>query len=202
VEGKGWTNAEDLQLGDDIRNADGSTGEVERVTTEEAAQEMYNLTVDEAHTYYVGDGQWLVHNACPPIESAQDGIAIIKGYYPHEGDRLPHFSIEVQYGDDVFETHQVITAWDMSQTTIIQVSPPRTPDQIVEIFLPNARSAQEYQRSVLWNNLGKYDLNNTCVTHVCNVLRVGGAEGVPPAGSGIRDIAYLRKYLGFDSIFR
>jgi hypothetical protein len=25
---------------------------------------MYNLTVDEAHTFFVGDGQWLVHNAC------------------------------------------------------------------------------------------------------------------------------------------
>jgi hypothetical protein len=25
---------------------------------------MYNLTVDEAHTFFVGDGQWLVHN-CP-----------------------------------------------------------------------------------------------------------------------------------------
>ena len=25
---------------------------------------MYNLTVAEAHTFFVGDGQWLVHNAC------------------------------------------------------------------------------------------------------------------------------------------
>jgi hypothetical protein len=25
---------------------------------------MYNLTVDEAHTFFVGDGQWLVHNVC------------------------------------------------------------------------------------------------------------------------------------------
>lgn len=28
---------------------------------------MYNLTVAEAHTFFVGDGQWLVHNiTCPP----------------------------------------------------------------------------------------------------------------------------------------
>jgi hypothetical protein len=26
---------------------------------------MYNLTVDEAHTFFVGDGQWLVHNTDP-----------------------------------------------------------------------------------------------------------------------------------------
>ena len=25
---------------------------------------MYNLTVDAAHTFFVGDGAWLVHNAC------------------------------------------------------------------------------------------------------------------------------------------
>lgn len=27
-------------------------------------QPMYNLTVAVAHTFFVGDGQWLVHNAC------------------------------------------------------------------------------------------------------------------------------------------
>lgn len=26
---------------------------------------MYNLTVDTAHTFFVGDGQWLVHNVDP-----------------------------------------------------------------------------------------------------------------------------------------
>jgi hypothetical protein len=25
---------------------------------------MYNLTVDTAHTFFVGEGQWLAHNAC------------------------------------------------------------------------------------------------------------------------------------------
>jgi hypothetical protein len=31
--------------------------------------EMYNLTVEQAHTFFVGEGQWLVHNtgdSCPP----------------------------------------------------------------------------------------------------------------------------------------
>ena len=42
-------------------------------------QEMYNLTVATAHTYYVGDGQWLVHNAdCDKLyrsmSSADDGL--------------------------------------------------------------------------------------------------------------------------------
>ena len=68
LEGEGWVNAEDLQVGADLRNADGSTGEVEAIEIEQTSQEMYNLTVNEAHTFFVGDGQWLVHNAdlCDP----------------------------------------------------------------------------------------------------------------------------------------
>ena len=28
----------------------------------EETQTMYNLTVDTAHTFFVGEGEWLVHN--------------------------------------------------------------------------------------------------------------------------------------------
>jgi hypothetical protein len=63
VEDKGWVNAEDLRTGDEVRQADGTTGTVWLRWNVETSQEMYNLTVDEAHTFFVGDGQWLVHNA-------------------------------------------------------------------------------------------------------------------------------------------
>ncbi|MGC1377270.1 MAG: polymorphic toxin-type HINT domain-containing protein, partial [Anaerolineales bacterium] len=68
VEGKGWVNAKDLQVGDAVRKANGSAGKVKNVKTEQTTREMYNLTVKDAHTYYVGKGQWLVHNAgiCNP----------------------------------------------------------------------------------------------------------------------------------------
>jgi hypothetical protein len=71
VESKGWVNAEDLKVGDDIGKADGSTGKVESITTEKTSQEMYNLTVDEAHTFFVGDGQWLVHNCADRLTTVQ-----------------------------------------------------------------------------------------------------------------------------------
>ena len=42
---------------------DGDYGTVEIVLViDDADQCMYNLTVDEAHTFFVGGGQWLVHN--------------------------------------------------------------------------------------------------------------------------------------------
>lgn len=64
MEGEGWVDAENLEIGDDIRRADGTTGAVEAIEFEETTQEMYNLTVGTAHTFYMGEGQWLVHNAC------------------------------------------------------------------------------------------------------------------------------------------
>ncbi len=39
-------------------------GTVESIAVVVDPQPMYNLTVDEAHTFFVGDGDWLVHNTC------------------------------------------------------------------------------------------------------------------------------------------
>ena len=47
-----------------VTSASGDSGVISSVERIEQQQEMYNLTVDEAHTYFVGEGQWLVHNAC------------------------------------------------------------------------------------------------------------------------------------------
>jgi RHS repeat-associated protein len=66
VEGQGWTPAADLHFGDQIYQADGTTGRVWLKWNVHKPQEMYNLTVDTAHTFFVGKGQWLVHNTCPP----------------------------------------------------------------------------------------------------------------------------------------
>jgi len=58
-----WVNAGDLSLGEEILALDGSIGVVEFVEVVTDSQPMYNLTVADAHTFFVGDGQWLVHNA-------------------------------------------------------------------------------------------------------------------------------------------
>lgn len=63
----GWVEADNLWVGAHVRKLDGSYGTVESVRVVQAPQRMYNLTVDEAHTFYVGDGRWLVHNTGPKI---------------------------------------------------------------------------------------------------------------------------------------
>jgi hypothetical protein len=62
----GWTDAKDLEPGDHLRKADGSYGVVGTVTFEDSPRRMYNLTVGTVHTFFVGEGQWLVHNTCLP----------------------------------------------------------------------------------------------------------------------------------------
>lgn len=46
-----------------VPSADGSFGVVDSVGFSDGPATMYNLTVDEAHTFFVGQGAWLVHNA-------------------------------------------------------------------------------------------------------------------------------------------
>jgi hypothetical protein len=57
-----WVEVDELQIGDEIRKADGSTGVVRAIKIVLQPQRMYNLTVAEAHTFFVGHGQWLAHN--------------------------------------------------------------------------------------------------------------------------------------------
>ncbi len=45
-----------------MRKLDGTYGTVDALKVERNPQRMYNLTVEDAHTFFVGDGQWLVHN--------------------------------------------------------------------------------------------------------------------------------------------
>lgn len=69
-----WVAAGDLQVGDEIRTATGHPGKVESIRFAVDPQPMYNFTVAIAHTYHVGNGQWLVHNACRSLTPADLGL--------------------------------------------------------------------------------------------------------------------------------
>ena len=57
-----WIEAGALEVGDRVYDSTGRTGWVEGVELVSQPQVMYNLTVAEAHTFFVGVGRWLVHN--------------------------------------------------------------------------------------------------------------------------------------------
>ena len=62
-----WVPAGELEVDAPVAKAFGAPGAVRQAETTYQAQVMYNLTVAEAHTYFVGSGEWLVHNACGRI---------------------------------------------------------------------------------------------------------------------------------------
>jgi hypothetical protein len=62
TEEKGWVPAQDLEVGMHVLRLDGTSGVVQSVLLVQQPERMYNLSVAEAHTFFVGDGAWLVHN--------------------------------------------------------------------------------------------------------------------------------------------
>jgi hypothetical protein len=62
-----WVPAGALSVGDPIASASGTFGQLVEMQVGTEPEVMYNLTVAQSHTYYVGTGQWLVHNACGRI---------------------------------------------------------------------------------------------------------------------------------------
>ena len=67
VAGRGWTAVHELQAGDRVLCADGSTVRVEEVYDTGEWQLVYNLRVADHHTYFVGEESWgwcaWAHNA-------------------------------------------------------------------------------------------------------------------------------------------
>ena len=59
---EGWVEAEELEVGDAILSLGGVYGSVDSILIEDRTQMMYDLTVEEVHTFAVGDGDWVVHN--------------------------------------------------------------------------------------------------------------------------------------------
>ncbi|WP_461423095.1 RHS repeat domain-containing protein [Ketobacter sp.] len=123
--------------------------------------------------------------------------ARIHHYKADEQNPYGHYSIKVSKGNETIHTHQIITARDKSSTTIVEtigypVSKPL--EKVVEVKIPNADQAMKYQEKMIWEELGPYNQkSNSCVDHVCEVLRQGGE---PVKKGGIRQYKYL-KDLGF-----
>ena len=64
VIGKGWVTAGELEAGDEVYRLDGSTAVVTGSELERLDEpvKVYNLEVEDYHTYFVGDVPVLVHN--------------------------------------------------------------------------------------------------------------------------------------------
>ena len=80
---RGFVDAVKLVPGEHVTKLDGSLGVVVTVTIVPGQAVRYNLTVQDEHTFAVGQGQWVVHNnTCNPndIRFTQDSADSV-----HEG---------------------------------------------------------------------------------------------------------------------
>jgi hypothetical protein len=64
VEGKGWTNAGDLNIGDDITTLENGVVKVATIGSDAKTHTTYNFEVEDFHTYFVGESALWVHNMC------------------------------------------------------------------------------------------------------------------------------------------
>ena len=84
---RGFTPAGELWQGAHVRKADGSFGMVQAIKVEQHPQQMYNLTVAHAHTFFVGNQRWLVHSIC----SIAGGGASVENITSGARDRIQRF---------------------------------------------------------------------------------------------------------------
>lgn len=61
--GKGWVEADDLQVGDPLYQGDAGTVPIRHITRDQRHETVYNLSVANANTFFVGTDKVLVHNA-------------------------------------------------------------------------------------------------------------------------------------------
>ena len=64
VEGKGWTNAAELSVGDAVSTLKSGALKVASIATDAGTHTTYNFEVEDFHTYFVGDSALWVHNMC------------------------------------------------------------------------------------------------------------------------------------------
>lgn len=79
---RGWVQADDLKHGELVKGANGLYGVVQAITVISQPQVMYNLTIHDDHTFFVGRGQWLVHNSDPDCNAITKKLKRIFKIYP------------------------------------------------------------------------------------------------------------------------
>ncbi|BFM16850.1 hypothetical protein R50073_30330 [Maricurvus nonylphenolicus] len=125
--------------------------------------------------------------------TCKEGHAVLRLF--DNGYQEGHLTIEVVLGDLSYATHQIITAKDKSQTTIVRAGRYNTQNQVAQetkIPLPNASVAIEYQKSLINEELGEYDIiDNSCYSHVFDVLEEGGHN--PISRSKIGFAKFMKK---------
>ena len=114
VGGRGFVKAKEVGIGNSIVTRAGPSAKVVAVQADVRQATVYNFTVDEFHTYFVGDSALWVHNQTCPITPAPDiwdhvrrgnGIVTPPGGFP----RVPRSGVDGAHNMDQFIGQYVST---------------------------------------------------------------------------------------------
>jgi RHS repeat-associated protein len=94
VADEGWVGAEDLEPGDCVQTLEGTCSAVVSVQVVTADTWVYNFTVATAHTYFVADDGYLVHNQC----RADDFYLSVKRRARWTEIMKKHIQTEIEHG--------------------------------------------------------------------------------------------------------
>ena len=132
TEGKGWVTASKLEIGDILHTKDGKIQVVKEVSLEklEAPVKVYNLEVDEQHTYFVSRVGVLVHNECK-VEGGGHGAN------QHHKDTINAKIEELKKQDDV------VAIWGNRALNTAGLKGRQQPD--ITVLRINAKNQKIYQ---------------------------------------------------------
>ena len=74
VVGVGWCRAENLGAGEVLSTEDQHEAKVVAATHRNSSAEVFNFSIEHAHTYFVGAERILVHNNCAGESAAEEGL--------------------------------------------------------------------------------------------------------------------------------
>ncbi|MFD7933401.1 polymorphic toxin-type HINT domain-containing protein [Streptomyces sp. NPDC059755] len=163
-----WVPTGSLAVGHALNTAKNQHVSVVSVAARPGDQYMYNLTVNDLHTYYVQAGATpvLVHN-CGDAGYADVYLDMEQG----------HASIAVTHNGRTIHTEAGSQVGEDSIVGLRSTSHSPGTD-VIRVPLSNARRAQQAQDYFLDdNNLGPHNRDaNNCVTFCAKILKAGGYE--------------------------
>ena len=153
VVGRGWRTARELQAGDEVLSSQGTVAVIDGVALEAEPCQVYNVTVDEYHTYFVGlaDGAfdvWL-HNVDPRCAQLKTLQSQLNELLPGDLKRAELEQRSTALEDDIALVHdnslEAAKAQGMSVIEGLDA-----PDRMVEVTakLKRAMTRQEIREKI------------------------------------------------------
>lgn len=96
VEDRGWVDAESINVGDSLRRADESATSIIAKQEIKGLYQVFNLTVENNHTFFVTRHQYLVHN-CSQSDNIKRLVEKAQEKYPKLAGKIQKHHIHPKY---------------------------------------------------------------------------------------------------------